>query len=43
MADRLETALQSIENFLLAEIRELLAEDLEVAESVLVNEADEAE
>ena len=43
MADGLEAALQGLKDLLLAEIRKLLAEALEVAEGMLVNEADEAE
>ena len=43
MADRLEPRLERLKHLLLAEIGELLAETLEVAEGVLVDEADEAE
>ena len=43
MADRLQPGLERLEHLLLAEIGELLAKALQVAERVLVNEADEAE
>ena len=43
MADRLESGLERLEYLCLAEVGELLAETLEVAEGMLVDEADEAE
>lgn len=43
MADRFETVLERLKNLLLIQIGELLAEALEIAEGVLVDEANESE
>ena len=43
MADRFQPRLECLKNLLLGQIGELLAKALEVAESVLVDDADEAE
>src|SRR5271157_2799536 len=43
MAERFEPRLECLKNMLLREIGQLFAEALEVAEGMLINEADEAE
>ena len=43
MTDRLEPGLQRLENLILREIGELVSKALEVAERVLVDEADQTE